>query len=55
MDANAFKEQHGPQTNQSKAGSFNTGSTVVVDHFPSDAAGAPIPGIPWGHSLYEMC
>jgi hypothetical protein len=28
---------------------------VIVDHFPSDAAGAPIPGIPWECSLYEMC
>jgi hypothetical protein len=48
-------EEHGPQTNQSEAGSFNTGSTVIVDHFPLDAAGAPISGIPRGHSLYEMC
>ena len=48
-------EELGPQTNQSEAGSFNTGSTVVVDRFPSDAAGAPIPGIPRGRSLYETC
>jgi hypothetical protein len=48
-------EEHGPQTNQSEVGSFNTGSMVIVDCFPSDAAGAPIPGIPWGRLLYEMC
>lgn len=41
------------QTNQSDAGSFDTGPTVVIDHFPSDAAGAPIPGIPRGRSIYE--
>ena len=46
-------EGPGPQANQTEAGSFNTGSTVVVDHFPSDAAGAPIPGIPRGHSIFE--
>jgi hypothetical protein len=46
-------EGPGPRANQTEAGSFNTGSTVIVDHFPSDAAGAPIPGIPWGRSIFE--
>jgi hypothetical protein len=48
-------EGPGPQANQTEAGSFNTGSTVIVDHFPLDAAGAPISGIPQGHSIFESC
>jgi hypothetical protein len=46
-------EEPGPQTNQSDAGPFDTGPTVVIDHFPLDAAGAPIPGIPRGLSIYK--
>jgi hypothetical protein len=42
------------QTNQTEAGTFNMESTVVRDHFPSDAAGAPIPGIPQERSIYEL-
>jgi hypothetical protein len=44
----------GPQTNQTEAGIFDTGSTVIVDHFPSHAAGAQIPGIPRGPSIYDL-
>jgi hypothetical protein len=46
-------EGPGPQTNQTEAGPFETGSTVIIDHFPSHAAGAPIPGIPQGPSIYD--
>jgi hypothetical protein len=46
-------EGRGPQTNRTEAGTFDAGSTVVIDPFPSDAAGAPIPGIPRGYSTYE--
>lgn len=42
------------QTNPIEAGAFETGTTaVVVDRFPSESAGAPIPGIPRGLSQYE--
>lgn len=44
---------HGPQTNQTEAGTIDMGSTVVIDPFPSNVAGAPIPGIPRGNSTYE--
>jgi hypothetical protein len=46
-------EGHGPLSNQTGAGTFDTGPTAVVDPFPSNAAGAPIPGIPQGSSTYE--
>ena len=46
-------EEPGQQPNHDEAGTFNTGSTVVIEPFPSDAAGAPIPGSPWGQSIYE--
>ena len=39
-------EGPGPQTNETEAGTFESGSTVIVDHFPSHVAGALIPGIP---------
>ena len=42
------------QTNQTEAGTFDMELTVVRDHFPSDAIGAPIPGIPWGQSIYKL-
>jgi len=47
-------EGPGPETNETEVGMFNTGSTVVIDLFPSNAAGMPIPGIPWGYSIYEL-
>ncbi len=43
------------QTNQTEVGSFNMELTVVRDHFPSDAAGAPIPDIPQRQSIYKLC
>jgi len=42
------------QTNHTEAATFETGSTVIVDRFPSRGAGAPIPGIPQGSSIYDM-
>jgi hypothetical protein len=42
------------QTNHTEAATFETGSTVIVDWFPSHGAGAPIPGIPQGSSIYNM-
>ena len=48
-------EEPGQQPNYDEAGTFNTGSTVVIELFPSDAAGAPIPGSPQGQSIYESC
>jgi hypothetical protein len=47
-------EELGPQTNQTNVGTFETGSTVIIDHFPSHAAGTAVPGIPCGHSIYEL-
>ena len=41
------------QTNQTEAESFNIELTVIRDHFPG-AAGAPIPGIPQGLSIYKL-
>ena len=41
-------------TNPIEADTFDTGTTaVVIDRFPSETAGAPIPGIPQGLSRYE--
>ena len=34
------------QTNHTEVATFKTGSTVIIDWFPSYSAGAPIPGIP---------
>lgn len=48
-------EEPAPQTNQTEARSFNMELTVVRDLFPSEAAGAPIPGVPRGRSIYESC
>jgi hypothetical protein len=48
-------EGPGPQTNKTEAGTFESGSTVIIDHFPSHVAGAPIPEIPWGPSMYNLC
>jgi len=45
----------GPQTNETEVGTFESGSMVIVDHFPSHVAGTPIPGIPWGLSMYDLC
>jgi hypothetical protein len=43
------------QTNPIEAGAFETGTTVVVVvRFPSESAGAPIPGVPRGSSRYEL-
>ena len=40
-------EQAQQQANPIEVGTFGTGATaVVIDHFPSECAGAPIPGIP---------
>ena len=39
--------------NDMEAGNTGAVPTVVVDHFPSASAGAPIDGIPCGNSLYE--
>ena len=47
-------EELGPQTIQTDTGTLKTGSTVIIDHFPSHAAGAAVPGIPHGHSIYEL-
>ena len=48
-------EELGPQTIQTDTGTLKTGSTVIIDHFPSHAAGATVPSIPRGHSIYELC
>jgi hypothetical protein len=50
-----ISEGRRPQTNQAEAGTVDLGSTVVIDRFPSNAAGAPITGIPRGYSTYESC
>src|ERR1700742_2251232 len=42
-------------TNQTNAGTLETTSTIVVDQFPSGNAGAPIPGMACGSSVYESC
>jgi hypothetical protein len=47
-------EGPGPQTNQAEAGTFERGSTVIVDHFPSPAAGTAIAGLPRGSSIYDL-
>ena len=39
--------------NDMGAGNTEAVPTVVVDHFPSASAGAPIDGMPRGNSLYE--
>jgi hypothetical protein len=43
----AVPEGPGQQPNHDAAG------TVVIDLFPSDAVGAPIPGVPRGQTIYE--
>jgi hypothetical protein len=48
-------EGPGPQTNETEAGTFESGLTVIVDHFPFHVAGAPIPGIPQGPLMYDLC
>jgi hypothetical protein len=48
-------EGPGPQTNETEVGTFKSGSTVIIDHFPSHMAGAPISEIPWGPSMYNLC
>jgi len=42
-----------PETNETEVGTFNTGSTVIIDLFPSNAVGIPISGIPQGYSIYK--
>jgi len=42
------------QANQTEVGTFDIGSTVVIDPFPSNAVGTPIPGIPQRHSTYKL-
>ena len=39
-------EEPGQQSNHNEVGTFETGSTVVIKPFPSDAAGALICDIP---------
>ena len=41
------------QTNHAEAATFETGTTVIIDRFPSCSAGTPIPGIPRGSSIYD--
>jgi hypothetical protein len=36
-----------------KVGNTDAMPTVVIDHFPSMSAGAPIHGVPHGNSVYE--
>ena len=47
-------EDRQQQTNTIEAGALETQTTaVVIDHFPSESAGTPIPGIPPGSSRYK--
>ena len=39
--------------NDMEAGNMEAMLTVVIDHFPSESAGAPIHGMPHGSSVYE--
>jgi len=39
--------------NDMEAGNTEAMPTVVIDHFPSASAGAPIHGMPCGNSIYE--
>jgi len=39
--------------NDMEAGNTEAMLTVVIDHFPSASAGAPIPGVPRGNPVYE--
>ena len=36
-----------------EAGIMEAMPTIVINHFPSASAGAPIPGMPCGNSIYE--
>ena len=39
--------------NDMEAGTTEAMPTIVIDHFPSASAGAPIPDMPHGNSVYE--
>ena len=43
------------QPNQHEADNMGMAPIVVIDHFPSGQAGAPIPGMARGSSIYESC
>lgn len=44
-------EEPAQQPNHDEAGTFMTGSTLVIELFPSDAAGVPIIAQPYRCSL----
>ena len=43
------------QTNHTEVATFEIGSMVIIDRFPSCGAGTPIPGIPRGSLIYDTC